>query len=83
MRIVFKPSAIKELARLPKKIKKSILLHIEALTHDPRPYGVIKLTNSELYRIRVSSYRVIYEINDQEIKIVIVRIRHRIDAYKS
>jgi mRNA interferase RelE/StbE len=83
MRIVFKPSAIKELGRLPEKIQKSILQHIEALTHDPRPYGAIKLTNSELYRIRVSSYRVIYEINDQEIKIVIVRIRHRKDAYKS
>ena len=48
---------------------------------NPRPPGAMKLTNSELYRIRVSTYRVIYEINDREIKIVIIRIRHRRDAY--
>jgi len=51
------------------------------LANNPRPTGAIKLTNSDLYRIRVSSYRVVYEINDQEIKVVIIRIRHRRDAY--
>jgi mRNA interferase RelE/StbE len=81
MKISFKPSAIKELGRLPEKIQKSILEKIKALADNPRPPGAIKLTNSDLYRIRVSTYRVIYEINDEEIKIVIIRIRHRREAY--
>jgi len=81
MKIFFKPSAIKELGRLPERIQKSVIERIEALAETPRPPGAIKLTNSELYRIRVSTYRIIYEVNDQEIKVVIIRIRHRRDAY--
>jgi mRNA interferase RelE/StbE len=81
MKIAFKPSAIKELGCLPQRIQSAVLEKIEALADNPRPPGAIKLTNSELYRIRVSTYRVIYEINDREIKIVIIRIRHRRDAY--
>ncbi len=81
MKIVFKPSALKELERLPKRIQGSILEKIGNLADTPRPAGAIKLTNSNLYRIRVSTYRVIYEINDQDIKIVIIRVRHRRDAY--
>ncbi len=81
MKVTFKPSAIKELGRLPERIQVTVLEKIKALADNPRPTGAIKLTNSNLYRIRVSTYRVIYEINDQEIKIVIIRIRHRRDAY--
>jgi mRNA interferase RelE/StbE len=81
MKITFKPSSIKELGRLPAKAQTAVLEKIQSLANNPRPPGAIKLTNSELYRIRISTYRVIYEINDQEIKIVIIRIRHRRDAY--
>ena len=81
MKITFKPSAIKELGRLPTRIQSAVLEKIEALANNPRPPGAVKLTNSELYRIRVSTYRVIYEINDRDIKVVIIRIRHRRDAY--
>ncbi len=81
MKITFKPSAIKELGRLPERVQTAVLEKIEALADSPRPPGAIKLTSSDLYRIRVSTYRVIYEIIDEEIKIVIIRIRHRKDAY--
>lgn len=81
MKITFKPSAIKELGRLPEKIQKTVIQKIADLADNPRPQGAIKLTNSHLYRIRVSTYRIIYEVNDQEIKVVIIRIRHRRDAY--
>ena len=60
------------------KIKKIIL----SLADNPRPYGAIKLTNEEGYRIRVGDYRILYRIVDQEKEIYIYRVKHRKDAYR-
>jgi mRNA interferase RelE/StbE len=51
------------------------------LADNPRPHGSLKLQGEDLYRIRVGSYRVIYEIHDAQVLVLVVRIRHRKDAY--
>ncbi|MFN8253999.1 MAG: type II toxin-antitoxin system RelE/ParE family toxin [Ferruginibacter sp.] len=82
--ISIKPSALKELACLPKATAKKAGKAIDGLAVNPRPEGVKKLkgSNENLYRIRVGDYRIIYLIED-EIKIVdIRRIGHRKDIYK-
>ncbi len=82
--ISIKPSALKELSKLPKATVKKAEKAISALAENPRPDGVKKLKGSEedLYRIRVGDYRIIYSI-EEEIKIVdILKIGHRKDIYR-
>ncbi|MEM8675957.1 MAG: type II toxin-antitoxin system RelE/ParE family toxin [Cyanobacteria bacterium P01_G01_bin.67] len=78
-----KSSAAKELKKLPLKVQHRIVDMITKLIDDPRYSGVVKLKgNDNLYRCRVGEYRIVYEINDSEQKIVITRIRHRRDVYR-
>jgi len=82
-RIEWKTSALKELKRIDRKIIPKIIHSIEALATVPRPSGVRKLKGSELsYRIRVADYRIVYEIIENKLLIIIIRVRHRKDVYR-
>lgn len=79
----YKQSTQKELERLPAKIVERIRAAIRDLADDPRPHGSIKLKDYEnTYRIRVGSYRVVYEIYDDVVVVLIVQIAHRKDVYR-
>jgi len=81
-RIFISRDAEKGFNKTPKQIRKNIILAITKLKNNPRPMNVWKIGGSEnYYRIRVGDYRIVYEINDKESKINILRIRHRKDAY--
>ena len=82
-RIEFKPSAAKEFSQLPKNIQKRITAKVNTLADNPRPRGVEKLEGREnRYRIRVGDYRVIYEIHDEVLLVLVVRIGHRREVYR-
>jgi mRNA interferase RelE/StbE len=59
-------------------IKKKIL----SLSSNPRPFGAIKLTQEEGYRIRVRRYRILYRIDGKEKEVIIYRVKHRKEAYR-
>ena len=59
-------------------IKKRIL----NLSNNPRPFGAIKLTQEEGYRIRVGDFRILYRIDDKQKEVIIYRIKHRKEAYR-
>lgn len=81
--VEFVTSAAKEFRSLEDESKRRIAVAIDALRENPRPRGVRKLRGHErLYRIRVGSYRVVYEIDDQAGLIQVTRIRHRREAYR-
>lgn len=82
-KILYRKSAGKELVNLPRKTAIRIRDKIIALCENPRPPQSKKLSRSmNLYRIRVSNYRIIYSVEDK-IKIVkIVKIGHRKNVYK-
>jgi mRNA interferase RelE/StbE len=80
-KINIKKSAIKELESLPKNIKDKVTEKILILKDNPRPHQVKKLVSMEAYRIRVSDYRVLYTIDDNEKIIEIISIGHRKDIY--
>lgn len=83
-RITFKSSAAKELGKLDKQTQRRILTAIDALALDPRPSGVKKLrAEFDQYRIRVGHYRVVYEIADGELHILVLRIAHRRHVYRN
>ena len=81
--ILLEQSAEKDLRKLPKNIFYQIIAKIKLLSENPRPDGVKKLINlSNYWRIRIGSFRVIYEINDPEKFIKVYKIKHRKDVYK-
>lgn len=82
-RITFARSARRELAELPSEVAHRIFKKIEALSGEPRPPGCKKLKgNSRLWRIRVADYRIIYDIDDDNLIVDVVIVRHRKDAYR-
>ncbi len=81
-KIQIRRSAEKELERISQKDRKRIIERILALEKAPRPAGVKKLSGEEKYRVRQGDYRILYEINDTLITIVVVRIAHRGDVYR-
>jgi mRNA interferase RelE/StbE len=82
-RIVFKPSAERELHRLPLSVANRIERTIDGLAEEPRPPGVKKMQGTaNLWRVRAGDYRIVYEIHDREIVIVVLRIAHRKYVYR-
>lgn len=81
-KVSIKRSVAKDLRHIPKKEVARLLKRIESLAMEPRPPGVEKLSGQEKYRIRQGIYRIIYEIKDEELIVVIVKVGHRGDVYK-
>ncbi len=81
--IEFKPSAAVALRHLPRQVQSRIVTKAEALADNPRPSGCKKLAGADaLYRVRIGDYRMVYEVRDAVLTILIVRIGHRRDVYR-
>ena len=78
----FKKSVAKDLRHIPNKDVKRILKVIESLRQNPRPDGCIKLSGQECYRLRQGVYRIVYEIQDENLIILVVKVAHRSIVYK-
>ncbi len=74
--------AQKELALLPGEAYRRVRDAIAALAEDPRPPGCLKLTGRDGWRIRISSYRVVFEIDDSEKVVTVLHVGHRRDIYR-
>ena len=81
--LVFKKSVAKDLRYIPNKDVKRILERINLLLENPRADGCIKLSGQEKYRARQGVYRIVYEIQDSELIITVVKVAHRGTVYKS
>ena len=81
-RLVIKPSAGKEIEALPKQDRRRIVAKITSLSRAPRPPGCEKLSGHDQYRLRQGNYRILYEIQDLDLVIVVVRVGHRRDVYR-
>jgi mRNA interferase RelE/StbE len=81
--ISFAPSAARALRKLEPGIRERILRAIVALEIDPyHAPGIKKLTAQEGYRLRVGDYRVLYEIHDDVLRVLVVKVGHRRDVYR-
>ena len=81
-RIQFTPSAEREFLKLPKLLQGRLDLKIGALARNPCPTGVVKLARQEAYRIRVGDYRVVYEIHDRVLVVLVLTVGPRGDVYR-
>lgn len=81
--IRLKPQAIKALEKINEPYYSKIKTAILNLSENPKPHGYIKLKNREGYRIRVSNYRIIYDVFENELIIEIINLGHRKDIYNN
>lgn len=80
--VIVTPAARKGLCSLPRAAQDRIVPRVDALGEEPRPHGVEKLKGStDLYRIRIGDYRVIYRIADAVLIVTVIRVGHRKDVY--
>jgi mRNA interferase RelE/StbE len=81
-KIVFRQSVARDLRAIPKQDLRRILAAIKTLSEEPRPAGMEILSGQEKCRIRQGNYRIIYEIRDDEVVVVVVKVEHRKDVYR-
>lgn len=75
-------SVQKELNRLPDEIANRILARLAGLEINPRTVDVKKLKGRNAWRIRVGDYRVIYEIRNRVLQIIVITAGHRREVYR-
>ena len=82
-KLVFKKSVSKDLRALPKRDLARILKWFQSLAEEPRPQGCEKLSGQDRYRVRQGVYRIIYEIQDDRLTVVVVKVGHRRAVYRT
>jgi mRNA interferase RelE/StbE len=82
--VEFRPKVLKNIKHLPKKELLKIKEKIDSLAHNlPDPNTTKMKGNNSFHKVRVGNYRIIYEIHDDKLVILIVKIGHRKDIYKN
>jgi mRNA interferase RelE/StbE len=78
----FRTAALRQLRKLDIQIARRIRGATEALRVEPRPPGVKALTGQHGWlRIRVGDYRIVYEVRDSELVVLVIQIGHRSEVY--
>lgn len=80
--VLVKRDAERELRRLPKGDLQRVVARIAALAGDPRPPAAKKLSTLERYRIRQGDWRILYEVDDEDRVVTVVKVGHRKDVYR-
>ena len=77
-----KRSALKEISALPKPDRERVVAAIDGLAATPHVGKLLKGALSGLRRVRVGAYRVVYEINERQVLVLVLHIAHRKDVYR-
>lgn len=84
-KVSFQSTARRELGSLPVIMQRRIGRAVDALAIDPRPRGAKQLVGTpadRIWRIRVGDYRVLYEIRDAVLAILVIRVGHRREVFR-
>lgn len=82
-RIEIAPAAVRQLRKLDMSARRRIQAAIELLADQPRPSGAKKLVGGDgAWRVRTGDYRLIYEIHDDVLLVLVVAVGHRRDIYQ-
>ena len=66
-----------------KKLYQRLREALDALEENPRPVNCVKLQGEEeLYRVRVGDYRIVYQIQDRQLIVLVVQMGHRREVYR-
>jgi mRNA interferase RelE/StbE len=83
-RIDFAPTAVRQLRKLDPSARRRVQAAIELLSTDPRPAEAKKLVGGEgEWRVRTGDYRIVYEIHDSRLVVLVVALGHRRGIYRA
>ena len=80
--LLFQPRARKEFLTLPPDIAKKIAQALHTLEQEPRSSQSVKLSGGGGHRLRVGTYRILYEIDETTKRVIVYRVKHRREAYR-
>ncbi|MFB3891964.1 MAG: type II toxin-antitoxin system RelE/ParE family toxin [Phycisphaerae bacterium] len=81
--VLFQPSAARQLSKLPRDVRRRLVAKAESLADDPRPYGCERITGMEdTYRVRVGDYRIVYQVRDDRLLVLVIRVGDRKEVYR-
>lgn len=82
-RIELSPAAVRQLRRLDRTAQRRVQAAIELLADEPRPNGAKQLVGGAgEWRVRTGDYRIVYEIRDQVLLVLVVAVGHRREIYR-
>ena len=65
------------------KLQKRIVAAAERLADNPHPPGCVKLSGADdIWRVRIGDYRVLYEVQNARLVVLVIRIANRREAYR-
>lgn len=79
--LVYSPTALKELEKLERTIQERILIALERLRIRPESCDIKRLVGMPGYRFRVGDYRVIFDMDNTKLQILVLKIGHRKKVY--
>lgn len=85
-RVEFLPSAWRELGALPRALQLQLADAVDRLAQEPRPDGAALLSGTaseRIWRLRVGSRRILYQVEDEVLLVLVVRIADRREVYRS
>jgi mRNA interferase RelE/StbE len=81
--IQFKPLALRQLEKLPRDVQKKLAAKIDTLRDDPFPAGCKKMAAiPDTWRVRVGDYRVVYQIQQKILLVLVLTVGHRKEVYR-
>ncbi|MFJ3489032.1 type II toxin-antitoxin system RelE family toxin [Leifsonia aquatica] len=82
--VVFASTAIRDLERIPPRIVPAVIEFAYGdLARNPQRVGkALERELAGLYSARRGPYRILYEIHDEEVRVIVIRVDHRADAYR-
>jgi len=82
-RVEVAPAAVRQLRKLDPSARRRIQAAVELLADQPRPSGAKKLVGGDReWRVRTGDYRIIYEIHDDVLLVLVIALGHRRDIYQ-
>jgi len=80
--IIFNPKAEVQLKKLNKSVQERILNSLDRIKIRPFSYGIKKLQGTSYYRLKIGDYRIILDIKQDKLIIIVIEIGHRRNIYK-
>lgn len=81
-RVALAPSAARQLRKFDPQVRRRIQAVLELLASEPRPPAATQLVGgSGEWRVRTGDYRIVYEIHDNHLLILVLRMGHRREVY--
>lgn len=83
-RVTLSPAAARELRKLDPQVRRRIQGALELLSVDHRPPAATRLVGGAgEWRVRTGDYRIVYEVVDDRLLVLVLRVGHRREAYRS